>query len=76
MITEKTPLNDYPIIIAKYMEFHKGKPLNVTLANQIWDSLTEEEKAMNKDMRFVRERGSCYIYHNDKLICECVLYRN
>lgn len=50
-ITKDTNLLQYPLLILKFTEKYGGKkvPMDEEHCNEIWDSLTEEEKATNKD---------------------------
>ena len=50
-ITEKTNLYEYPLLILKFVEKYAGTkvPMNIERCNEIWNSLTDEEKATNKD---------------------------
>ena len=54
-ITEKTNLLDYPILIINFMKKYQGKgvPMDAEHCNEIWNSLTEEEKESNKDYSVV-----------------------
>lgn len=59
MITEKTNLYEYPIILLKFIDYEdKNQPLNVEIANKIYNSLTEEEKELNKHLEIKLIKGA------------------
>lgn len=54
MFTKTTNLYDYPIILLKFIDYpDKNQALNVEIANQIYDSLSEEELELNKHLKIV-----------------------
>ena len=66
---EGTNLFDYPLVLVKFLEKYKGQnvPLNAQRFNEIWDSLSDEEKATNKEYT---------IDYNNGFGCEMIIKRN
>lgn len=66
VITDKTNLCDYPIILLKFFDYpDKNQPLNVEIANDIYNSLTPEELDLNEHLKNVPWKYDSTGFHFD-----------